>query len=163
MGRSESTDRRMEGDEARIIGELATSLGAGAQYLRSVAASPPADKGAYLLLLRLDAPLDLRLLHSEIRLCSGYYVYAGNAYGSGGIGARLRRHLRRDKRLHRHIDRLTGIADAIHAFAVPDGHECVIVAQLLATGRFDVPVPGFGSSDCRHCEAHLLRLRPRAF
>jgi len=153
----------MDREEARIIAELSDCLGPTAVYQRGKTDSLPADKGAYLLLLRLDAPLDLRLLHSEIRLCSGYYVYAGNAYGSGGIGARLRRHLWRDKRLHRHIDRLTGIADAIHAFAVPDGHECVIVAQLLATGRFDVPVPGFGSSDCRHCEAHLLRLRPRAF
>ena len=117
-------------------------------------------KGAYALLLRLDAPVEIRLRMAEpVSLSPGWFVYCGSAKGSGGLRARLRRHFRQDKALHWHIDRLTGVAARTAAVLVRDGNECALVAALLKGRRFDVAIPGFGSSDCRQCESHLLRFR----
>ena len=40
--------------------------------------------------------------------------------------------------------------------ALPGAHECDLVEALRALAEVSVPVPGFGSSDCRRCPAHLL-------
>ena len=114
------------------------------------------EKGAYLLLLWLERPV--RLAGSNpARLQPGWYVYAGSAKGSGGIGARLRRHFAREKRLHWHIDRLTVDAASIAALAVAGGDECELVACLLGDPAFTAAAKGFGNTDCRVCESHLLR------
>jgi len=126
------------------------------------AASDPANlttqPGAYALLLpvRRRLTLDLPALGNP-SLPAGLYVYAGSARGPGGIRARVARHLRGDKALHWHIDRITAHVRPSDVAAFPGGDECGIVSQLLADAT--VPIPGFGSSDCRGCAAHLLRLR----
>lgn len=116
----------------------------------------PNRPGAYLLLIHLPRALPLRISTlAEAVLPAGSYVYAGSARGPGGIRARTARHLRRGKRLHWHIDRLTEAA-ACWAFAVPGGRECELVQDLLARPDYEVALAGFGSSDCRHCVSHLL-------
>lgn len=129
------------------------------------AAGLPARPGAYALALRLDIPVDLPLVELPIRsplrrLSPGWHVYAGSARGPGGLAARLRRHFRPGKPVHWHIDRLTAAPVRVAALALPGAAECEIVARLLATGHFTVPVPGFGSTDCRRCESHLLAALP---
>lgn len=125
-------------------------------------------KGAYLLLIRLPAPLVVGIpTLPPATLAPGHYVYCGSARGPGGIRARLARHFRPDKRPHWHIDRLTMAGAAMQAVAVPGGNECDLAARLLATpfgecGRFAHPVPGFGASDCRRCVSHLLKWTPAA-
>ena len=42
------------------------------------------------------------------------------------------------------------------AIAFAGGDECALVQALLAQPRFQADVPGFGSTDCRVCPAHLL-------
>lgn len=117
-------------------------------------------KGAYALLLRLDAPVGIQLRMMEpTSLLPGWFVYCGSAKGPGGLRARLRRHFRRDKALHWHIDRLTAVAAGIAAVPLQDGDECALVAALLKSRQFDVATTGFGSSDCRQCDSHLLRYR----
>ncbi len=119
----------------------------------------PAAKGAYALLMRFDAPasfLHKRALHS---LDAGWYAYAGSAYGPGGLRARLRRHFRRDKALHWHVDGLTGEAVSLHAIALEAGSECAIADELVRSGGFSPSLPGFGSSDCTRCATHLLEWR----
>jgi Uri superfamily endonuclease len=117
----------------------------------------PAQSGAYLLLIRLAAPLPLEITSlGAAVLPAGCYVYAGSARGPGGIRARAGRHLRRGKRLHWHIDRVSEAAAACWAFAVPDGRECALVHALLARPAYQVALTGFGSSDCRRCASHLL-------
>ena len=59
------------------------------------------------------------------------------------------------KRPHWHIDRLTGPGRVVLASAYPDGHECTLFARLLSHPGVTVPVPGFGSTDCRRCQSHL--------
>lgn len=124
--------------------------------------SAPDAKGAYALLIRLSEPVPFTLHGCLHRIEPGCYIYAGSARGPGGIRARLRHHLRHEKRLHWHIDHLTIAAARIDALTLPGGSECAIVArltgaQLTAAPAFHPPVPGFGSSDCHACASHLLR------
>ena len=119
----------------------------------------PAAAGAYALLVRLRRPLNpgVPALGDRI-LRPGAYVYCGSAYGFGGLSARVGRHLRPGKPARWHIDRLTE-AGRIEGLAVRiGGRECDLVDALIADGA-TIPVPGFGSSDCRRCSAHLLAAR----
>lgn len=110
--------------------------------------------GAYLLLVTISAPLPVILPHRrEAVLPAGRYLYAGSARGPGGLRARLARHMRADKKPHWHIDRLTASGSVEGAWVVPGGDECALVAALA---HLPVPLPGFGSSDCRNCPSHLL-------
>lgn len=114
-------------------------------------------RGSYALLLHVPAILRFKRAGMAATDLVGWFVYAGSAHGGGGMGARLGRHFRRDKTVRWHIDELSNAADAIMAIAIRGGRECDIVDRLLATGRFETALPGFGSSDCRRCAAHLLR------
>ena len=111
--------------------------------------------GAYALVLRLEREISLR--HARTILEKGVYVYAGSAYGPGGLAARLARHLGAPRSIHWHIDQLTGVAGAKLGFPAPGGSECAIVQRLLETGEFDQPVRKFGATDCPACLSHLLR------
>lgn len=124
--------------------------------LQSAKSILPQDVGAYILLIHLNKSLilDLPRLPAD-SVGPGWYAYAGNAYGPGGLRARLARHQRKDKRLHWHIDRLTVHASPL-AIPIVEGDECAIVTALLAGNRFHIPIPGFGSTDCRNCQSHLL-------
>ena len=119
----------------------------------------PQAPGAYVLLVALERPLALTPpgLHGAV-LGPGSFAYCGSARGPGGIRARVRRHMRDGKRPHWHIDHLTeaGCVTAVHG--VPGGRECELLDRILAVPGATVPVPGFGSTDCRRCPAHLLRL-----
>lgn len=121
------------------------------------AATLPEAKGAYALVIRLRAaaPLPDRFGGS---LGSGLYCYFGSAHGPGGIRARCRRHMRRDKAKRWHVDWLTTRAETIEAIARPGMKECALAAALLELPGVSAPVAGFGSSDCRKCAAHLLAI-----
>ena len=116
----------------------------------------PGDGGAYALVLKLDHPVwfQSRLVYGE--LPPGTYIYAGNANGPGGIRARLKRHSRSTKQVHWHIDQLTIKASYIGAVALPGADECDVVEWVRQQAGASFPLPGFGSSDCRRCRAHLL-------
>lgn len=97
----------------------------------------------------------------------GLYIYLGSAAGPGGLRARLGRHLRGSDKQHWHIDHLRAVGSVIGFCAVHDQDldsastpvECRW-SQALA-GRTDtfVPLPGFGSSDCKAgCPAHLVAI-----
>ncbi len=121
----------------------------------------PAVPGAYALILWLnDATPVSTAAHGPGTLPPGCYVYAGSARGPGGIRARVRRHLRPAKSPHWHIDQITARAAIARVVAWPGGSECGLVDGLRAQTEIIFPAPGFGSSDCRHCPAHLCRLPP---
>ncbi len=116
-------------------------------------------KGAYLLFIELAVPLQLALpMRPPTTLPPGRYAYAGSAYGPGGLRARIARHLRKDKTQRWHIDRLTAAGDVIAVQVEVGGSECALFEDLRARAGASVPVPRFGSSDCRRCPAHLLLL-----
>ncbi|MBT8004425.1 MAG: DUF123 domain-containing protein, partial [Rhodospirillales bacterium] len=54
-----------------------------------------------------------------------------------------------------HIDQLTEAATKMIAYVYVDGRECDLMAKVITLQHFNVPVPGFGSSDCRKCPSHL--------
>ncbi len=123
----------------------------------------PSGTGAYVLLIELSAPLGLDIAGlPRAWLAPERYAYCGSAYGPGGLKARIGRHLRADKAHRWHVDRLTGAGRIVDFRAVPDGHECDLLDRVLEVPGAAVPVPGFGSSDCRRCPAHLVAL-PEGF
>ncbi len=72
--------------------------------------------------------------------------------------ARIGRQLRAEKTPHWHVDRLTAAGRVVDLRAVPGGRECDLVRGLLELPGTSVPIPGFDSSDCRVCPAHLVML-----
>ena len=121
----------------------------------------PAVTGAYALILDVPDTLALsRPRRGRDVLSAGWYIYAGSARGPGGIRARLARHMRQDKAVHWHIDQVTARKGTrMWAAPLPDRTECDLVSDLTVSGRFVATHPGFGSSDCKHCTAHLLMWR----
>ena len=115
-------------------------------------------KGAYLLLMNMSDPVTLPPHFAHQTLAPGRYGYAGSAYGPGGIRARCRRHLERPSTLRWHIDWLTRSADQIQVVAIPGGTECHLIERLAEAAEARFPIPGFGSTDCRLCRAHLVKL-----
>ena len=109
-------------------------------------------QGAYVLLIEFtkssDIPIGKRVIsHFEV----GYYAYVGSALI--GLENRIKRHLRREKKLHWHIDYLLKEANVRQVvYAETDKkQECPIAKKLLKILK---PIRGFGCSDCK-CEAHL--------
>lgn len=118
----------------------------------------PAVPGAYALYLELQRPLPLPPRRFAGELAAGHYVYCGSAHGPGGIRARCLRHFRLAKKRHWHVDWLTVAAGRRMVAAFPGLGECDLVHRALVRPEISVPLPGFGSSDCRRCPAHLLAL-----
>ena len=82
-------------------------------------------------------------------------MYSGSAFGPGGLGARIGRHLRRDKKLRWHIDYLRQRVDEVVAYYQSGTRsECVFANELMIAGG-EIPMKGFGSSDCK-CKSHLV-------
>ncbi len=117
------------------------------------------ETGAYVLIIELTAPLeiDVATLPRTV-LPAGCYAYCGSAYGPGGLKARIGRHLRAEKAVRWHVDRLTGAGRVVDVQAVPGGRECDLLARVLEAPGASVPVPGFGSSDCPACPTHLVAM-----
>lgn len=88
----------------------------------------------------------------------GFYLYVGSAQRN--LAHRLRRHLSEHpngKKLHWHIDYLLAHARVryIWGFAGPKDWECRLSQYLTGLDGVQIPLNGFGSSDC-HCRAHLF-------
>ena len=113
-------------------------------------------RGSYILVIDLakDMRLDIGRL-GTLEFPAGLYLYCGSALN--GLEARIRRHLRRDKKRHWHIDHLTSVATVVEVWWVVDGKrwECSWAETMMGQGG-QVVARWFGSSDCR-CLSHLLR------
>ena len=116
------------------------------------------QKGTYAVILELTSERSLQV--GRLGTCSfppGFYLYAGSA--RGGLGPRLRRHLRRKKPLRWHVDYLRQEARVREVWwsesdSVSECHWYRAAFHL--PGAREV-VKGFGSSDCR-CSSHLVHL-----
>jgi len=111
------------------------------------------SRGTYVLLIELSGEETITIgRRQNVHFPHGYYAYVGSAMG--GIKSRLKHHLKRDKKLHWHIDYLLQKASIVDIdfCEIEDKIECVIADVLGA--QFDC-IPGFGSSDC-HCRSHLF-------
>ena len=118
-------------------------------------------KGSYMLVLRINRQARFQVGRlGAFTFPSGWYLYIGSALR--GLDSRLRRHARREKRLHWHIDYLTRWASMEEAWVVESEEplECVLahIAQSLPGSA--IVAAGFGASDCR-CATHLFHFRRR--
>ena len=138
------------------------------------------EKGTYALVIALERESAIAVGklgrsggkggENEITFPSGYYIYVGSA--RGGLPQRVRRHLRGGggegsaKKLRWHIDYLLQFASVIEVWYAVEGEwgrwgereesqECFWCHVSRGMPDSRIPVPGFGSSDCR-CPAHLI-------
>lgn len=112
----------------------------------------------YQLRIRLEAALDLKVGKlGRFHFPAGDYVYTGSARGIHAEH-RIARHLRREKRLHWHIDYLL-TAPGVRVVEVVRARTPECPLNQATPGS--LPAPGFGASDCRHgCISHLKYLGP---
>ena len=114
--------------------------------------------GSYVLILKLDRNTAIPVGRlGAIQFPTGYYIYAGSAFGPGGLKSRVGRHLKRSKKCRWHIDYLRRFAEVKEIWYTfhPEKVECRW-SEIFQTMRgVRIICPGFGSSDCR-CESHLF-------
>lgn len=130
-------------------------------------------KGTYALVLYMASGCRLRVGRMGIHeFKRGYYLYIGSAFGTGGLAARIRHHLRLSDRPHWHIDYLRSVSKLTAVWGIYSNvrsdirsearleHPWAAVIESMPEVR--IPVIGFGSTDCR-CLAHLFyfKRKPR--
>jgi len=114
-------------------------------------------KGIYLLQINLPKNIEVQVgALGKRTFKKGNYVYVGSA--QNGVEQRVNRHLRKNKKLHWHIDYLlSNPAATITGAYTSEGNkkeECEAARQIGAQAE---PVAGFGCSDCQ-CKSHLFFL-----
>ena len=121
---------------------------------------PRAEPGTYALLLRAETEQTIEVgALGEMTVRPGVYVYVGSAFGPGGVRARVRRHARANGARHWHVDYLRAATtlEAVWYTHDPTRRECAWAAALRDMPDAEVPLAGFGASDC-DCPAHLVAL-----
>lgn len=117
------------------------------------------EEGCYALWLRLASPRVLAVGRlGAFTFASGIYAYVGSAHGSGGLRARVGRHIRGSSVRHWHVDALRAASTVVDVWlwpGAPRSDECRLAAALASAPDVGLPVPGFGSSDCG-CPGHLI-------
>ena len=113
--------------------------------------------GTYVLVITLGSDLTTEVgALGTLSFPAGVYLYTGSALG--GLDQRVSRHIRHEKTVKWHIDRLTVAADSVIAYeSYPDYvPECELASMAGDCGM--VPsVDGFGCADCS-CRTHLFRV-----
>jgi Uri superfamily endonuclease len=117
---------------------------------------PPTAPGTYRLVLRIAKHCTIRAGRlGALALDPGIYVYAGSAFGPGGLRARIAHHRRRARSPHWHIDYLRRHTRLIGIWYIEGQRmEHEWAARLAAMPGAMLAAPGFGSSDCA-CATHL--------
>ena len=109
--------------------------------------------GAYLLLIHLAKDTTITVgKQGSMSFQHGYYAYVGSALN--GLEQRIQRHLRKQKKIHWHIDYLLNHATIV-AILYKQHHrreECSIAHTLE---KHLSGTPRFGCSDCS-CRSHLF-------
>jgi Uri superfamily endonuclease len=109
----------------------------------------------YQLLIEVAEPVRVAVGRlGEFEFPAGLYCYTGSAVRN--FEARVRRHLSPVKKMHWHIDYLLAAAGVrIREVKCFSEAECAVNRNTAG----EIPVPGFGASDCRAgCGSHLKRV-----
>ena len=116
--------------------------------------------GCYSLIIDLQRGKKIRVGKLGVAFFPrGIYVYTGSAMH--GLGARLRRHMTRKKKLYWHIDYLLASPEAriekILCYPPARGQECRQNQRIAALAGASVMLRRFGASDCKaDCGSHLF-------
>lgn len=120
----------------------------------------PKRPGIYIVIGLLPSKLQLMIKSfGTIHLSPGLYCYCGSARGSGGLRARIGRHLKMNTKKFWHFDYFKTYLQITQVWwqTGEDELECGIAQFLADESGALVPVNGFGSSDCRNgCVSHLI-------
>ncbi len=111
-----------------------------------------AEPQSYQLHIHLSRSVTIRVgALGRRHFPAGNYIYTGSARRN--IDARVHRHCSESKKLRWHIDYLLhSSAASIVKVELSAEPEC----RLNQSTSGDIPVPGFGASDCRSgCGSHL--------
>ncbi len=126
------------------------------------------DKGSYIVCLRLEQATQAQIGKLGIHMFRpGFYYYIGSAFGPGGVAARCKHHLSISTSPRWHLDYLRRqcLVEQI-LFNTETIHYEHIWANAFTEAHIEIPMPGFGSSDC-NCPTHLFfnthKLDPRTF
>lgn len=116
---------------------------------------PPLGRGSYVIVSELKNKQKISVGRlGSFFFSNGFYAYVGSAMG--GLTARINRHLRKEKKLHWHIDYLLKYSSIIDIITGEnnDGlkYQCHIARVLIK--NLDC-IKGFGCSDCK-CSSHLF-------
>jgi Uri superfamily endonuclease len=120
----------------------------------------PPDAGCYSLIITLKRKKKISVGKlGTARFPAGTYIYTGSAMK--GLSSRLRRHCRRKKNLHWHIDHLLRLRKArvkqIVIYPPAPGQECRQNQRIAARRGAAVILRRFGASDCQSgCASHLF-------
>jgi Uri superfamily endonuclease len=121
------------------------------------------DGGSYVLILYLSEEKLISVgKPGEFEFPSGYYAYIGSALGMGGLRARLRHHLHITNNPNWHIDYLRKHVTIKEIWICKSKirYEHAWASMIQNFEGATVPVPHFGSSDCR-CLSHLFVFNSR--
>jgi len=117
-------------------------------------------KGNYTIVFRLEERTRQKLHRfNEVVFTPGYYLYCGSAHGSGGLKSRIVRHLTKSSKKFWHIDYLKDLLFPIEVWyqASLEKNECSFCKTFHDQMGGEIPIKGFGSSDCKNkCESHLV-------
>ncbi len=112
------------------------------------------DKGTYVLIVEVKKPLKIRVgALGKMRFESGMYAYVGSAMSS--LSKRIKRHLKKMKKLHWHVDYLTSSEDVeikgVYVFYAKKREEEI---SMKFSQRY-TGVNGFGASDMKRVNSNL--------
>ena len=110
----------------------------------------------YLLFLKLPKMTKISIGKlGRFSFPAGQYIYVGRA--KKNLETRLKRHQRKNKTLHWHIDYLLQYAKLEKIITYEGNDECGLAKHFAFQPGVTTPVSKFGSSDCS-CESHLFHL-----
>jgi len=117
-------------------------------------------KGNYIIIFRLEERTRQNLHRfDDVDLIPGYYFYCGSAHGNGGLKSRIMRHLTKSSKKFWHIDYLKDLLFPVEIWCQTSSgrNECSFCKIFHKQMGGEIPIKGFGSSDCKNkCESHLV-------
>lgn len=119
------------------------------------------NKGSYQIYLYISKDIEVKI--GSLGLCSfpeGRYIYTGSAMKN--LAQRIARHQKKIKKRHWHIDYLlenhNTVIEKIEIFPSLIKEECDKNMELIEKQKAISIIKKFGSSDCKKCPSHLLKL-----
>jgi Uri superfamily endonuclease len=119
------------------------------------------SSGAYQLFIHINKEIELKIGKlGTFQFSVGNYIYTGSAMKN--LHQRVARHQRKEKKLKWHIDYLLNNENVtithIKIYKSETKDECKINQNSINEFNASIPVNGFGSSDCKICISHLIKI-----
>jgi Uri superfamily endonuclease len=116
--------------------------------------------GSYRLHIHISKEIEIKIGKlGTFSLETGNYIYTGSAMRN--LCQRIQRHLSKNKKIKWHIDYLLANENVniykVEIFPSKEREECQKNQEIMKYPGVIVPIKGFGASDCKICESHLIK------